>query len=89
MASTMEPTASTTGNGGQVETDRNSSTEVEAEAAGSECNRDGTHASSSQPGVRPCVPEQALDESVHGSGSNLGHARRRNSRTHLFDSNPR
>lgn len=89
MVSTMEPTASTTGNEGQVETGRNSSTEGEAEGAGSECSRDGTHASSSQPGDRPCVPERALDGSVHGSDNSQDLVQPRNTRTHLFDSNPR
>ena len=89
MVSTMGPTASTTGNEGQVETGRNSSTEGEVEGAGSECNRDDTHASSSQPGVRPCVPERALDGSAHGSDNSQGLVQPRNTRTHLFDSNPR
>lgn len=88
MVSTMGPTASTTGNEGQVDTGRNS-TEGEEQAAGSECNRDGTHASSSQPGVRPCVPERALAGSVHGSDNSQGLVQPRNTRTHLFDSNPR
>ncbi len=89
MVSTTGPMASTTGNEGQVETVRNSSTEGEAEAAGSECNRDDTHASSSQPGARPCVPERALDGSAHGSDNTQGLVQPRNTRTHLFDSNPR
>ena len=84
----MGPTASTTGNAGQVDMAR-SSTAGEAEGAGSECNRDGTHASSSQPGVRPCVPERVLDGSVHGSDNSQGLVQPRNTRTHLFDSNPR
>ena len=89
MVSTMGPTASTTGNEGQAETGRNSSTEGEVEGAGSECNRGDTHASSSQPGVRPCVPERALDGSVHGSDNSQDLVQPRNTRTHLFDSNPR
>ena len=89
MVSTTGPTASTTGNEGQVETGRDSSTEGEEGEAGSGCNMDGTHASSSRPDGRPCVPERALDESVHGSGSNLGHVRHRNSRNPQSDSNPR
>ena len=89
MVSTMGPTASTTGNEGQVETGRNSSTEGEAEAAGSECNRGDTHASSSQPGARPCVPERALDGSAHGSDNSQDLVQPRNTHTRLFDSNPR
>jgi hypothetical protein len=87
MVSTTGPMASTTGNGGQAGTGR-SNTEGEGQAAGSGCNRDDTHASSSQPGVRPCVSERALDELVHGSGSNLGHVRYRNTRIPQSDSNP-
>lgn len=89
MVSTTGPMANTTGNEGQVETGRNSSTEGEEGEAGLGCNMDDKHASSSRPGVQPYVPERALDGSVHGSDSSLGHVRHRNTRSPQSDSNPR